>query len=148
MTRRKQSAGYKRRDRRVVLETSRSVSAVDEKDKKCPVHDKACRKCGRTGHFHFRCPQGHPRRGGRFDMNAGTGRGSYRNGCDRNKFRLSAGPIRRESPDCAFTIGQNSDILSPDRGMATLTVGGVDLAGVLIDCGATCNLMGQQTWGG
>ena len=124
-------------------------------DKKCPAHDQACRKCGRIGHFYFRCPQGHHRRGGRFDKNAGTGRGSYRNGCDRNKFReanfvedehLSAGPIRRESPDYAFTIGQNNDILSPDRGMVTLTVGGVDLADVLIDSGATCNLMGQQTW--
>ena len=31
--------------------------------------------------------------------------------------------------------------------MVTLTVGGVDLADVLIDSGATCNLMGQQTWG-
>ena len=30
--------------------------------------------------------------------------------------------------------------------MVTLTVGGVDLADVLIDSGATCNLMGQQTW--
>ena len=41
-------------------------------DKKCPAHDQACRKCGRTGHFYFRCPQGHPRRGGRFDRNAET----------------------------------------------------------------------------
>ena len=38
-------------------------------------------------------------------------------------------------------------ILSPDRGMVTLTVGGVELAGVLIDPETTCNLMGQQTWG-
>ena len=28
----------------------------------------------------------------------------------------------------------------------TLTVGGVDLTTVLIDSGATCNLMGQQRW--
>ena len=109
-------------------------------DKKCPAHDQVCRKCGRIGHFYFRCPQGHPRRGGRFDKNAVTGRGSYRNGCVRNKFReanfvederLSAGPVRRESPDYAFSIGQNSDILSPARSVVTLTVGGVDLADVL-----------------
>ena len=31
--------------------------------------------------------------------------------------------------------------------MVTLTVGGVELAGVLIDPETTCNLMGQQTWG-
>ena len=39
-------------------------------DKKCLAHDQAYRKCGRTGHFYFRCPQGHPWRGGRFDKNA------------------------------------------------------------------------------
>ena len=35
---------------------------------------------------------------------------------------------------------------SSDNNVVTLNVGGVDLSNVLIVCGATCNLMGQQTW--
>ena len=52
----------------------------------------------------------------------------------------------RQSPDYAFTIGQITDHLSSDNGVVTLNVAGVDLPRALIDSGATCNLMGQQTW--
>ena len=116
-------------------------------DKKCPARNQACRKCGKIGHFQFKCSQVHRQNGrGKFERKTGTGgreRGTEENFVEGERFSADES---RQSPDFAFTVDQNSDRLSSDKGVVTLTVGGVDLSNVLIYSGATCNLMGQQTW--
>ena len=49
----------------------------------------------------------------------------------------------QRSPEYAFTVESPE---KQDNGLVTLIVGGVELPDVLIDSGATCNLIGQQTW--
>ena len=49
----------------------------------------------------------------------------------------------QRSPEYAFTVESPE---KQDSGLVTLVVGGVELPDVLIDSGATCNLIGQQTW--
>ena len=47
------------------------------------------------------------------------------------------------SPEYAFTVESPE---KQDSGLMTQVVRGVELPDVLIDSGATCNLIGQQTW--
>ena len=49
----------------------------------------------------------------------------------------------QRSPEYAFTVESPE---KQDSGLVTVVVGGVELPDVLIDSGATCNLIGQQTW--
>ena len=79
-------------------------------DKKCPALDQACRKCGKIGHFPFKCSQVHRQNGrGKFERKSVTG-GSYRSGRERDTEanfvegeRFSEGESR-QSPDFAFTV--------------------------------------------
>ena len=50
---------------------------------------------------------------------------------------------RNPTPDYVFSVG---DMSSQRRGIVTIVVGDVQLPNVLIDSGATCNLLGQGTW--
>jgi len=118
-------------------------------DKKGRAREQACRKSGRIKHFQFKCRDGEDKG----IKKAGTGRERFRGGRfrDRNNKanfvedeRLSAGVVR-QSPEFAFTVCQRSDHLNSSNGAVSLTVGGVDLPNVLINSGATCNLMSQQT---
>ena len=122
-------------------------------DKSCPARDQACRRCGKIGHFRVRCTQGHRNGGKKSEKgNSGTGRGNNRSGRAADNEANSVGSENfsasgaRQSPDFAFAVGQTGNHLSSDNGVVTLSVGEVELPDVLIDSGATCNLMGQQTW--
>lgn len=55
-------------------------------------------------------------------------------------------PDVQNSPEFAFTVEEFTGQDRQGSGLITLVVGGVDVPDVLIDSGATCNVMGQQTW--
>ena len=144
-------------------------------DKKCPVRDRACRIWGVIGHFKVKCPRARKGGGGdsgsRGDKgdkgadggrrNSWSGRGGGRGGRGRGRGRgrlqetnfVADGnhgeePTRpvQHSPEFAFSVEQLTDHERQSSSLITLTVGGVAVPDVLIDSGATCNVMGQQTW--
>ena len=80
--------------------------------------------------------------GGRFRSGRTRETNQVVGGDDGEQF---TGPVQR-SPDYAFLVEQCVDQVKQDSGLVTLIIGGVDLADVLIDSGATCNVVSQQTW--
>ena len=137
-------------------------------DKKCPARDRACRVCGVIGHFKVKCPRARQRGGGdsgsRGDKvnkgadggrrNTGSRQGGGRGRSGRGHGRPQEtnlvadgdhGPVQH-SPEFAFSVEQFTGHERQSSDLITLTVGGVAVPHVLIDSGATCNVMGQQTW--
>ena len=57
-----------------------------------------------------------------------------------------ATPGHSQRPDYAFSVEQVNDRKEQRSALVTLVIGGVDVPDVLIDSGASCNVMGQQTW--
>lgn len=55
-------------------------------------------------------------------------------------------PDRFSIVPSAFSVEQLTGHERQSSDLITLVVGGVDVFDVLIDSGATCNVMGQQTW--
>ena len=141
-------------------------------DMKCPARGRACRKCGGIGHFKVKCPQVQQRSGGELGSrakvpdrkgatgggrrgggNRGGGGGRRERGATRETNLVAGGNQGGEppgfvqhSPEFAFSVGQSSGHGTLSGDLVTLVVGGVDVPDVLIDSGATCNVMGQQTW--
>ena len=140
-------------------------------DKKCPARDRACRMCGVIGHFKVKCPRARQRGGGdsgsRGDKGSKGADGGRRNtGSRRGDGRGSRGLGRSQetnlvaevnhseestrlvqhSPEFAFSVEQLPGHERQSNDLITLIVGGVAVSDVLIDSGATCNVMGQQTW--
>lgn len=141
-------------------------------DKKCPAVDRACRMCGVIGHFKVKCPRACQRGGGdsgsrrdkgskgadggRRNTGSRCGDGRGRRGCghgrsqetnlvaDENHSKESR-PVQH-SPKFVFSVEQLTGHKRQSRDLITLIVGGVAVSDVLIDSGATCNMMGQQTW--
>ncbi|XP_068758051.1 uncharacterized protein [Montipora capricornis] len=142
-------------------------------DRKCPARDRACRMCGIIGHFRVKCPRARQRGGGgsgsRGDKGGkgagggrrntgsrrGDGRGRRNRGrggsqetnlvADGSYSEGPTGPVQ-QSPEFAFTVEQLTGHERKSSDLITLIVGGVTVSDVLIDSGATCNLVGQQTW--
>ena len=81
--------------------------------------------------------------GGRFQRRPGrTREANHVAGVD-DSDQPSKQVQRTCSPEYAFTVESPE---KQDSGLVTLVVRGVELPDVLIDSGATCNLIGQQTW--
>ncbi|PFX12923.1 Uncharacterized protein K02A2.6 [Stylophora pistillata] len=57
-----------------------------------------------------------------------------------------ARPGRQSRPDYAFSVEQLDDHREERSALVTLIIGGVYVPDVLIDSGASCNVMGQRTW--
>ena len=64
---------------------------------------------------------------------------------DGNHGEEPTRPVQRSSPEFAFSVEQLTGHERQSCDLITLTVGGVAVPDVLIDSGATCNVMGQQT---
>ena len=124
--------------------------------------------CGNIGHFKVKCPRtrqcggdgsgsrgdkgGRGNDGGR--RNTGS-RGRHGRGCGRSQEtnlvsdgNQSEEPTRpvQLSPEFAFTVEQVTGHEWKSSDLITLIVGGVAVSDVLIDSGATCNMVGQHTW--
>ena len=144
-------------------------------DRKCPVLDRACRLCNVIGHFRVKCPRarqhsgggGSGSRGGKSSKGADDGRGNAGNGRGDSRGRRGRGRGRWQetnlgvdgnysqeptrlvhSPEFAFPVEQLTGHERKSSDLITLIVGGVavSVSDVLIDSGATCNMVGQQTW--
>ena len=57
-----------------------------------------------------------------------------------------ATPVNPRNSDYAFSVEQLNGRELQRSPLVMLVIGGVDVPDVLIDSGATCNVMGQQTW--
>lgn len=103
------------------------------RDLKCPARKEMCNKCQKVGHF-ARCCKSTP-------AAAATkgGGSSYRH--------KSINYITEEDdsdPDYAFTLVEDSD--SDDECTINITVGGVSMKDVLVDSGASVNIIDKTTW--
>ena len=98
-----------------------------ERDRICPALGKACNKCGLLGHFAACCQS-------KVEKKRSGG-----------KQRSDGANQISEEPDedyYVFGVKCGSDL----RGIADLYIGGVQLNNVLIDSGATCNIVDFDTW--
>ena len=142
-------------------------------DKRCPARGQACRRCGGIGHFRVRCPQVMQRGSGEWRGATSSGRNgpSRGKGVARGdkagaRSRFQSKPVKpreanrvvcesvcqqpsspvQQSPEYAFSVERPGDQAIEKSGSVSLVVGGVHLGEVLIDSGATCNVLSEPTW--
>ena len=101
------------------------------RDSCCPAKNKECGKRGARGHFVVCC--------GNKKLRSSTQKGIATE--NKKKAYLVAEGVSREGDGYAFTVGGGLRV-----GEMTLKVGGVVLDSVLIDSGASCNLIDYNTW--
>ena len=96
-----------------------------------PAKNKECGKCGARGHFAVCC--------GNKKLSSSSQKGIVPE--TKKKAYLVAKGVSGEGDGYAFTVGGGLRV-----GEITLKVGGVVLDSVLIDSGASCNLIDYNTW--
>jgi len=105
------------------------------KDEKCPARTRACNKCGKKGHFGTMCRSSMSNK----DGGRGASRGSMRvrelNEDNDGGERSYAFGLRTEHRVNIIEEGQCMDV----------RVGGIML-NVLVDSGAQCNVVDEETW--
>ena len=112
------------------------------KDPQCPARDKTCRKCSKTGHFAAQCKSkvasAQTRDNAKFAQSVNTGH------TRRRTFNThhNVNTVDDSGEEYAFTIGQSA----VGDNVIDVIVGGVELKGVLIDSGASVNVVDQDTW--
>ena len=104
------------------------------RDACCSARDKECEKCGTRGHFAVCCWK----KGAMKPLPSGN-QGSYQ-ARNRKAYHVAEGATGPED-GYAFVVGGQQE-----AGEITLKVGGVELENVLIDSGASCNLIDYGTW--
>ena len=91
------------------------------RDQNCPAHGKKCNACGEIGHFAVCCEKKRNENLPQLSEDSATGQQDY----------------------YAFVVG----VGQPTSGSEVdLKIGGVMLPAVLIDSGASCNVIDQTTW--
>ena len=103
------------------------------KDPKCPAKDKKCRRCHKIGHFEKKCRT----KPGRIEHKGYSKFSSVRQVLERQS---EATEDRSSSDEYAFSVGCHSN-----NGQVSVTVGGIAIP-MLIDSGATCNIVDRTTW--
>ena len=81
---------------------------------------------------------------GRFQSKPGKPREENRVVCESVRQQPSS-PVQ-QSPEYAFLVERRGDRAIEKGGSVTLVVGGVHLGEVLIDYGATCNVLSAAKW--
>jgi len=115
------------------------------RDRRCPARGRKCGHCGEIGHFKVKCRKkfakdSHP------GQRQGDGRRDWRNTgrkTNTNYVDSDTKSGQDSTPNYVFSVG---DRLGERSGIETVVVGSVHLPNVLIDLGATWNLLGQGTW--
>ena len=100
-------------------------------DKSCPALGKTCKlnKCGKNGHFTACC------------KTKSTTKPSERH---HSEGANKVSEEKEEEDNYAFVLDTKSN--NGSSGVVDLCVGGVQLKNVLIDSGATCNIVDRATW--
>ena len=96
------------------------------RDESCPARGKACNKSGIVRHFAVCCRTKAPKK------------------TSKEKRRDGANQVREKSDDYAFVVKDCGNIKS--NGIVDLVVENVELKNVLIDSGASCNIMDRAAW--
>lgn len=104
------------------------------KDACCPARDRRCDECGTRGHFAVCCEKTGTRKP------RPTTKQENSQIRSKKAFHVAEGAAEREDK-YAFVVGGQHK-----TGELSLKVGGVDLGNVLIDSGASCNLIDSETW--
>ena len=105
------------------------------RDPNCLARSKKCNAYGEIGHFAVCCKTKERKRLTRDDEGRNNTRG--------RAYQLSEDSATGQQDYYAFTVG----VSQPTSGSEIdLEVGGVTLPGVLIDSGASCNVIHQATW--
>ena len=102
-----------------------------QRSPQCPARNFTCGKCGIKGHYTVVCKTSEDRIQKKKAYSI-----QVENGNNGNSV------VDIES-EYTFHI---SDLSNVNDGFINVTVGGVNLENVLIDSGASCNLIGQNTW--
>ena len=98
-------------------------------DKSCPALDKTCEKCGKSGHFAACCK---------------TKSTKKPSGRHRSEGANKVSEEKEKEDNSAFVLDTKSS--NGSSGVVDLCVGGAQLKNVLIDAGATCNIVDRATW--
>ena len=105
------------------------------RDSNCPARNQKCNKCGITGHFAACCRKR--------DTKKPKEKQKIGNESRKEKvYQVDEDEKQRTRRDYAFVVGKDPGGV----GEVILMVGGVQLDGVLIDSGASCNLIDYETW--
>ena len=105
------------------------------RDRNCPARNRMCNACGEIGYFAVCCKTKERKPLTRDDEG--------RNHSRVRAYQLSEDSATGQQDYYAFTIG----VGYPTNGSEVdLKVGGVMLPVVLIDSGASCNVIDQATW--
>ena len=110
------------------------------RDDLCPARGRLCNQCGRMGHFKARCRMPATVRhqyeeGRRGKLTTNTNLVDWNKDCDQGSNR-----------DFAFSVSDQRQHKTKGNGLIKLEIGGVSVKDILIDSGATCNIMGKETW--
>ena len=101
------------------------------KDKVCPAQNSTCRECSKVGHFAKCCKTKHS------SNQASTAAKKVYQIQDVN------GQDDRRNP-CFFSVDDACN--KQNSALVDLVIGGVEVKSVLIDSGASCNMMDKCTW--
>jgi len=103
------------------------------KDKECPAKRETCRKCHKVGHYQSQCK-----------TRSSTGSTSYPQPSYSNRRVNTIETGTNGDEEYAFMVNTGNSC----SGCIDICVGGVSLPNVLIDSGASCNLVDRNTWEG
>ncbi|KAI0225432.1 hypothetical protein LSAT2_023766 [Lamellibrachia satsuma] len=101
----------------------------------CPARDQVCKRCGKRGHYAVCC------------KTQGSGRPKWKTSDTTNPkvktcYKVTGNRQGENRDDYAFTVDNTGN----ESGVVDLKVGGVAITSILIDSGATCNIMDKATW--
>ena len=129
------------------------------RDRRCPARGRKCDQCGEIGHFKVKCRRGTSQNFQQWERRGITSGGkkvepkitdsgkktntNYVDGDGDRSERLEQDERPSTGPEYVFSVGDDT---RQSNGVVALRVGGIHLPNVLIDSGATSNLLGKPTW--
>ena len=105
------------------------------RNQNCPARSKKCNACGEIGHFAVCCKTKEHKPSQRDDEGRNNTRG--------RAYQISEDSATGQQDYYAFAVGVGQTTSGSE---VDLKIGGVMLTAVVIDSGASCNLIDQTTW--
>ena len=99
--------------------------AISVKNKRCPAHNKECKKCHTIGHFEKICKT--------------KSRKHEQTSTSRQKFKSAVHyvEVKQEGSENYFAFSLQSE---ENTEKVTVTVGGIEIT-LIVDSGASCNVI-------